>query len=628
MFLYNLSIGEFLLLFTAAAGVVTALYLLDRSRRKVAVATLRFWAEARRPVESTSRRRIRQWPSLLMQLASIAALLLALSQLRLGSRDDAWRDHVVLLDTSAWMSARGSANGPPLIDEAKELVSRYLRAIPGSDRVMIVYADAISTPATSFESNRRNAEAAVRRARPGSAALDLNQAFAYAQRLLARSAHPGEIVFAGASRLAGAENLNPPRNLRVLAVKASPENVGLKKVGVRHSAAERDLWHVYVSVRNYGTRPRAVDLGVHFGGAPVGTRRLTLKPSEEVESAFEFRTRSKGPLEARIRSGGDLFPADDRASLELPSLAAIPITVCTDEPQLFRPLVEAHSGVEPVFKPSGQCAEAPAEGIAIYDRVAPAAGGRLPSLYIEPPASGSPVRLASSAAGVSIEKWNGSHPVAAGLRARDLRLVSAQVFAPAAGDVAIAESASGPVAIAREGSGRRMVVLGFHPARALKFELTTPLLFANILRWLSPGSFRQWELFASSVGTVSVPIDAEAKDAPLRVIAEDGTEIPFTRAETVLRFFSGKPGAVRVLAGDREQIHSLTLPAVPETLWTAPQSVRRGIPRPRETGATSRDIWYWLALAGGLGLLIEWLLFSPSGMPAPGAGKKSVRQAA
>ena len=60
MFFFNLSLGEFLALFTAAGAVVTALYLLDRSRRKVSVPTLRFWNEAKRPVESTSRRRIRQ----------------------------------------------------------------------------------------------------------------------------------------------------------------------------------------------------------------------------------------------------------------------------------------------------------------------------------------------------------------------------------------------------------------------------------------------------------------------------------------------------------------------------------------------------------------------------------------
>ena len=42
--------------------------------------------------------------------------------------------------------------------------------------------------------------------------------------------------------------------------------------------------------------------------------------------------------------------------------------------------------------------------------------------------------------------------------------------------------AKGPVILAR--SRPRMIVLGFHPgSSALKFDLATPLLFANIFRW-------------------------------------------------------------------------------------------------------------------------------------------------
>ena len=87
MFLVNLSLGEFLALFGAASGVVVALYLLDRSRRRQVVATLRFWTAAEHPVESRRRRRIRQWPSLLLQILALVCLLLAIAQLRWGSPD-------------------------------------------------------------------------------------------------------------------------------------------------------------------------------------------------------------------------------------------------------------------------------------------------------------------------------------------------------------------------------------------------------------------------------------------------------------------------------------------------------------------------------------------------------------
>ena len=59
MFFLNLSMFEFMGIFTALSGVVVALYLLDRSRRKIKVATLRFWNPSDRPPESKQRKKIR-----------------------------------------------------------------------------------------------------------------------------------------------------------------------------------------------------------------------------------------------------------------------------------------------------------------------------------------------------------------------------------------------------------------------------------------------------------------------------------------------------------------------------------------------------------------------------------------
>jgi len=85
--------------------------------------------------------------------------------------------------------------------------------------------------------------------------------------------------------------------------------------------------------------------------------------------------------------------------------------------------------------------------------------------------------------------------------------------------------------------------------------------------------------------------------------------VPFTVRDKTLNFFSGSPGGVRVVAGDREYLYSLTLPEMWDTKWTPPADVHAGIPRFAQIIDTSRDLWPWLALAGGLGLLAEWLMY-------------------
>ncbi|MBK5290961.1 MAG: VWA domain-containing protein [Acidobacteriia bacterium] len=642
MFLFNLSLAEFMALFSAASAVVVALYLLDRSRRSLKVATLRFWNEARRPVESTRRRRIRQWPSMLLQLAAIACLLLALAQLRWGSREDGSRDHVLILDTSAWMAA--ATPGVPgtrlpaaqlptaqlptvqlptiqLMDQAKTNAIAYLRALPGPDRVMVVYADALATPATAFETDRKKLEEAIERAQPGQSAFDLRQALEFARQVQGRSGRrSGEIVYAGAGRMISEENVEAPPNLRVLPVEGKPDNVGLRKIGLRRSSSEADLWNIFVSVRNYGAREQNVEIGLQFGGAPAGSRAIRLAPGSETETAFALRTRAAGLLEARVRARGNALALDDRAVIELPKLEQLPVVVCSDEPGLLRPLLDAHPNVLATYRPTAQCGGGEDTGIVIYDSYVPSRQGKAHAIYLQPPPERSPAKVLSiignTAGNATVLKWRPDHPLSSGLRAQDLRLESAQVFAAGAQDVRIAEIEAGPVLLARPGSGPgqgKMAVLGFHPMRgALRYELTVPLLFANILRWMEPESFRRWELFAAGVGHVSVPVASGLDLAQVHVREEGGAELPFTVHGGALRFFSGKPGTVRVAAGDREQVHSLVLPEIPETVWEAPAGVRKGIPRRGTTVGGSHDLWQWLALAGALLLLVEWLWFSPS----------------
>ena len=209
---------------------------------------------------------------------------------------------------------------------------------------------------------------------------------------------------------------------------------------------------------------------------------------------------------------------------------------------------------------------------------------------------------------LKLNQWLADHPLGAGLRARDIELATAEIFRPAPGDIAVARSDAGPLIVARPGPPK-MVVLGFNPVRSgMKYQLTTPLLFANIIRWMAPDAFRSWELTAGAAGTVDVELESETDPKTVRVQTEDGQSLPFTIEGKTLRFFTADPGIVRVLTGDRELVYSLTLPQPGDTVWQ-PSNVKIGLPPRAPAGPTSRDIWQWLALAGAAGFVIDWILF-------------------
>lgn len=611
MYFLNLSLAQFLALAGAVSIPTVLLYLLSRARRKQVVATLRFWVAAEQPAVVQRRKRIQQPLSLILQLASMLLLLLAIAQVRLGTPLATPRNHVLILDTSAWMSARNTAERRrTLMDDARDKALQYLKSVPASDRVMLVRADGLATPATSFETDRTKLERAIAQSEPAATALNLDQALAFAQHEQALSPYrAGEIVYIGPGRVAGEQTqAAPPRNLRVLSISDSIENCGLRKIAVRRSGTDLDVWDIYASVRNYGSAPKVLTLELRFGGGPAGARRLTVPPGSEREVTFAYRTRAAGMLEATLLPH-DGFPADDEAAVELPAEPSLAVTVYSDEPDLLRPIVTAISRVHATFRSVGEYHADGNGELVILDRFHPPQPPAGNAIWIEPPAEASPVPVRETLENVPFDHWCSGNALCAGLRTKDLRLTSTYVFESAPDDIKIGQVQSGPVIVARADQ-YKTVVFGFHPALSdLRYELATPLLFGNILRWMAPELFRRSSAAAGSAGMVTVQLDADVHPEDVRVFEQDGTSLPFTTRGQTLRFFSGTPGTVRVQAGDRETVYSLTLPEMWDAKWQAPAGVKRGLPGFRPGPAISRDLWEALALLGGLGLLAEWLLF-------------------
>ena len=621
MFFFNLTFVQFAALLGSVSTVVVALYLLDRSRRKQTVATLRFWVTAEQPTVVSPRKKIQQPLSLLLQLVSICLLLLAIAQLRLGSQSATPFDHVLILETSAWMGARSAARPTQtLMAEAQARARAFMKSLPNGDRVMLVRADGLATPATVFESNRDKVEDAIEGSSPGATALNLELALEFGRQIQQLSARrAGEIVFVGSGRVSERENTAlaglAMSNLRAVPIADTAENTGLRKIGLRRSTTAPDVWEIFVSVRNYGLKPRTVNLALLFGGAPVGTQALALPAGSEQEATFQHRTRVAGPLEARLLTR-DAYSIDDRAVIELPEQKTLPVVVYSSDPQLLRPMLEANPHVRAVFRAPSEYTAKQDAGLVILDQFRPPSPPVVDSIWIDPPAGGSPIPIRKQVNNVRLARWHSENSLGEGLRSKDISLESATVLEAAPSDIKIAEVEAGPVIVARPGKPK-MVVIGFHPGRSsMRYELSTPLLFANTLRWMAPDIFLRRELIGGAVGTVNATLESELKPSDIRVQQQDGRALPFTLRNRTLHFFSGAPGVVRVTAADRELVYSLVLPEVAESRWEPPAGAKRGIPPTRPSSATAIDLWQMLACLGALGLLIDWIFYGRLGRTA------------
>lgn len=612
----NLSLGQFVAAFGAIAAVSVALYLLDRTRRKLVVSTLRFWVEPGKAAPVTRRNRIQQPLSLFLQLIGMALLLLAIAEFQFGGRQGARRDHVLVLDTSAWMGAllpkAPDRNDATLMDLARANALGWLRAVPPADRVLVVRADALATPATAWETDRRNVARAILESQPGATALNLSQSLQFASQLQRGSGSvAGEIVYVGPGRISTheANSLSLPAMpaFRVLAVNDNIENSGLRSVNARRSATDTGAWDVLVRARNYGRRAKSVNITLNFANVPRGSRPLDLPPGEEREVTFTVHTRAAGILEARLYPV-DAFGADNYAALELPELRSLHVIVYSNQPDAVRPALSSDPRVVAEIRPTAKYDAQEKAGLVVLHRFRPPVMPQGDVLWIDPPVDQPTFPVKQKTNMLSGLKWMPDQPLTLGLRARDVQIEMASIFESGPGDVRLAEVDRGPIMLVRGPT----VVMGFDPFDgAMRYELATPLLLANVLRWAAPDVFRDVNVGTQSAGAVSMPLSTLIKGSKekVRVLTDAGVNLPFNLRDKSVDFFAGESSRVRVIAGNSERVYSLTLPEMWDVKWTPPANARHGIPAWNDVLRRNRDWWPWLAALGAIVLLAEWVAY-------------------
>lgn len=608
MFFLNLSVLEFFALLGTLGSAITALYLLDRRKRRRVVSTLRFWTPAASVEERRSRRHMQQPWSLLLQLLSLVLLLLAIARLQWGSRPQNARDHVFLLDTSSWSAA------PGVLENEQKAIRSILKSLPMGDRVLIVSTGALSTPSERFTSDRTRSDAAVEALHSGVTALDLEGAITYAQAAQHWSGNaPGQIVYVGPARTDHTPQ-SIPRNFRLVKIAAPEGNVGVRAASARR--AENGNWNASVTLHNYTGRTQTIHLQTGFGSASFAPRRYTMAPNGEVIASYSFAAHSAGALHAQIEET-DALRADNAVQLELRNHAKPRLLAFTRRREQLLPLIPPELFYVEFIDP-GQIREGRHADLVLFDEFNPSANWlrqiQAPALFLHPPRENAPIPITETVGDATLATWHTSSFGENGLRTRELRFGSANVLQSSKGDVPIASIRQGPVAIARNGDSQseKFVVIGFDLLdAAYRTELTTPLLMAGALSWLAPAVFQPSEFLAQHTGTVNIPLESGENVEALQVTDERGLALPFSVANESLQFSSDRAGIIRVTSNTRAREIASVLPEVAIAEWQSPDWTLHNPPSGYAVPVAS-DLWQWLAACGGLGLLLEWLLFGSS----------------
>jgi len=473
-------------------AVLIALYLWERSRRRVDVPSLLLWQIVPDAVVRTNRFRP-DW-LFVLQCLVLALLIAGLADpYRNGPAPAGTARAVIVLDQSASMQAREGRN--TRFDLARNAVQTRVAALGGDDELMLI--GAAHHPRVVAPFTRDHAEVLRRLAelQPVDARANLDAALAVATRAAEQPEHPATVeLFTDA----------PPEQVaarwrgRVALVEIGETDDNLAIEGLQVTQGRFQDYreaHAFVAVRNFAHREAHGVLTLQIDDAVFSRRGFSL--GARSVGGFPLQNLpAPGVLSASLEVD-DALAADNRAYADVQPVRPVRVLAVTDSPLLqseLQRIAHATPNLQFLFTTTAEYRGPDGADVVLFHRIAPAFPPDAASLYIAPegPASPFPVRGVFSA--VPILDWDTHHPVLAGVRPElPFALAAAQdLVVPSWADPFISSRADGrdiALALAGERDGHRRAALAFDLAtdNLLSADHVNLLLvFLNLLDWLAP----------------------------------------------------------------------------------------------------------------------------------------------
>jgi hypothetical protein len=309
------------LFFVGLAGLAipVIIHLIQRERKNVVQFPSLMFLQ-RIPYQSVQRRRIRNWPLLLLRLAALALIVAAFARpfLRRSSLAAAAaqgaREVVVLLDNSYSM-AYGD-RWSRAVAEAHDQIGR----IGPTDRATIVFFSSGADVALRSTPDRGRLNAAVNGGKPGSGATRYGPALKLAGSIASESALPRrEVVLISDFQRTGwqgAEGVRLPDGVTLTPLPigdAETSNVSVTPVSLQRSTfSEQDRVTVTGGVTNHGAKPvSGLDVSLEIDGRVVETQRISAEPNSSGSVTFAPFTPPGPDTRGAIRIGKDALPLDN-----------------------------------------------------------------------------------------------------------------------------------------------------------------------------------------------------------------------------------------------------------------------------------------------------------------------------
>lgn len=493
--------------------VIVALYLLKLRRVERMVPSNYLWRRMVRDVEANAPwQKLRANLLLVLQLLVLSVLILALT------RPFVWREGIsgeaaiFILDSSSSMTATDVL--PNRLESAKKRAVQLVDDLPDRARVTIIEAGREARVLLSSSLDRRQAHMAIENIKAGIGGSDLAVALELASAIASRQ--PGtEIIVLSDGNAELPRRLKIKGQLSYIPFGLSAKNLAISRFTLEKSAASEDLT-AFIQISNYGEELASCRLSIFADERLANAYDLSdIPPGGQKSIITEGLGVETGVIKALITSQGDAFALDNQAQAVRPVSLPIPVTLVTQGNRFLKTALsllpgiilteqivnstEAETSATPAFTPepdqsSSVSGKESHPALVIYDATVPDILPQTSSLlFIAPPKSTIFFSVTGLVENPTVRPVDLADPLLSQVSLSNVNILDAmEIPLPAwATPVVAGDLSDGNSTLIFRGfaSGQKIAVIAFDLRHSdLPLQMAFPIMMANLVNWLAPGS--------------------------------------------------------------------------------------------------------------------------------------------
>lgn len=596
------------------AAIIVFFYLLKLKRKRTVVPSVLLWTRALEEVEANAPfKKLRRSLLLLLQLLALIALVFALARPLVITRALASGSTVIIIDSTASMSARDEDGGSRL-DRAKQLAGEMIESLSGGDRAAIIESSSRVTVRSPLTSDRAALAAALADLQATEAPGNFTDALRLAEQIAWSERDASVVVISDGGGSPIAPQNDSPLELsargtedsragevRFVRVGRRSDNVGIIAMNSRQLAGSSRC-QVFASVANFGDQARKFSVDLKIEGKLIDARTLELGANDRRGLVFEAAPGEGALTELKLDVEDDLA-ADNVAYAFLANTRRVRVGVISENPFLLEALA-ANPDI------AASKISAGSKGVEfdclVTDGVGAIESDR-PMVAINPPDAAGLWHATGQREHPEITSVERSHPVNSFLSYGDLHVENVASRETASWLKPIVSAGSAPLIWAGDDGRRRIVMIGFDLARSdLQLKVEFPILLANAMSWLagrdSPATERA--VRAGQPVTIQTSSASASITTPTgetrEVVARDGSVVFADTLRVGTYDVTAAPPFASSLLSEAE---SNTSPR--DSIRTRAGDAKGQT----ETFLSEREAWRWVALFALAVLMIEWWVY-------------------